>query len=347
MAQGMELSGLPKERMLNEKNRKRLPYIILAIAAGFWLLLFPLFHEAFLRQFYYMPFLGVIAATVANTTPAAAGIVYFPILTRLQIDPAAAVQFNLIIQAYGMGLGTLRWFLLNRKLFITNVIPVCLFGGITGVTISTVFLPISNPATLTLIFNSIAFLFTQIIFFSIIFQYKYPNLKIELTRGNLAILIFFSLLGGVISGWIGFGIDTIFYFILTVIFKINPAVSIVTSISLMAAVSLAGTLLNIIFNDVPFALWYSAVPGVTIAGLFLAAYLAVKIGAKNVLILFTFLLSLDFFATLWTQHTIPMTKTVKIVITYALVAYLIAIHVKIFKQGYKKIPSDLGKFHSD
>ena len=329
------------------KHNTRLPYIVLGIICGLWLLFFPYFQQDFLGQYFYMPFLGIIAATVANTTPAAAGIVYFPILTRLQIDPATAVQFSLIIQAYGMGLGTFRWFLINKKLFIANVIPICLFGGILGITMSIVYFPIDNPELLTLIFNFIAFTFTQIIFFSILFKHKYPNLSIRLTGKNIAILFIFSFLGGLITGWIGFGIDTIFYFILTIVFKINPAASIITSISLMAAVSLAGTLLNILFNEIPFTLWYSAVPGVTIAGLFLAAYFAVKLGAKNVLMLFTFLLSIDFIMTLWTQQTIPMNQAVRMLTIYFLVAYLLFIHVKIFKQSYKEMNANLGKFNPD
>jgi len=326
------------------KSHNRLILIVFGVIAGLWIIGFPFFREEFLKQFYYMPFLGVIAATVANTTPAAAGIVYFPILTRLHIDPATAVQFSLIIQAYGMGLGTFRWYFVNKKLFIANVIPVCLVGGILGITTSIVFVPIKNPGMLPLIFNSIAFVFTQIIFFSILFKHKFPNLSIELNSFNTTILLVFSFFGGLISGWIGFGIDTIFYFLLTVIFKINPAASIVTSISLMAAVSLAGTILNMLFNEVPFALWYSAIPGVTVAGLFLAAYLAVKIGAKNVLILFTFLLTVDFFMTFWTQNTIPMNQSVKMAITYALVVYLLVIHVKIFKKSYQEINTELGEF---
>ncbi|MBN1843546.1 MAG: sulfite exporter TauE/SafE family protein [Deltaproteobacteria bacterium] len=326
---------------------KYLPYIIVTIVYGLWLILLPYFREDFLGRFYYMPFLGIIAATVANITPAAAGIVYFPILTRLQINPLTAVQFNLIIQAYGMGLGTFKWYLVNKKLFMTNVIPICLFGGIIGIIISIIFVPIDNPQLLTLTFNFIAFLFTQVIFFSILFRRKYPNLKIDLTIYNIMILFAFSLLGGLISGWIGFGIDTMFYFILTFIFKINPAVAIVTSISLMAALSVTGTLLNIIVNQVPLSLWYSAVPGVTIAGLFLAAYFAVKIGPKNILILFTFLLSIDFFMTFWTQQTIPMSQTVRMVLTYIIIVYLLIIHVKIFKQGYKEIGVELGGFKPD
>ncbi len=332
---------------MKKKKQERRPWIILMILAGLWIIFFPWFYEDFLSQYYYMPFLGIIAATVANTTPAAAGIVYFPILTRLEVSPIMAVQFTMIIQAYGMGLGTFKWFLVNKKLFIFNVIPVCLLGGITGIIFSILLYPIGNPDLLTLIFNFIAFLFTQVIFFSILRKRQYPNYTVELNVRNIMILLSFSLLGGLISGWIGFGIDTIFYFILTLVFRINPAISIVTSISLMAALSMVGTLLNIFFREVPYSLWYSAVPGVTVAGLFLAAFLAMKLGARNVLLLFTMLLSVDFFTTLWTQQTIPLSTSVRMIITYCLTIYLVYIHVKIFKQSYKKMDRGLGEFKPD
>ncbi len=326
---------------------KRLPYMVAAVAGLVWLFFFPHFRQAFLEQFYYMPFLGVVAATVANTTPAAAGIVYFPVLTRLAIDPATAVQFSLIIQAYGMGLGTFKWFLFNKKLFLAELLPLCFLGGTIGIVIGIVFVPINNPEILTLIFNSIGFLFTQIIFFSILFKCTYPNFKIDLNCFNGVVLFAFSLVGGIISGWIGFGIDTIFYFLLTFGYRINPAMAIVTSISLMAALSVVGTVLNLVFNSVPLALWYSAVPGVTLAGLFLAAYFAVRLGAKNILILFAFLLTVDFLTAFWTQNTIPMSQSFRMIFTYVIVAYLLVIHVKIFKQSYGEVNKALGKFQSD
>ncbi len=326
------------------KVKDKTPYIILAIIAVAWVLAFPYFKENFLAKYSYMPLLGIVAATVANTTPAAAGIVYFPVLTKLNIDPFTAFQFSLIIQAYGMSLGTFKWYKLNKKLFLTSILPICILGGMIGVSLSIVVFPLKNPELLILTFNSIAFVFTQVIFFSILFKCKYPKISIDLTKMTTIILFTISLIGGIISGWIGFGIDTIFYFILTLCFKINPAISIVTSISLMAATSIFGTILNIIFNDVPFSLWYSAIPGVTIAGLFIASYIAVKIGAKNVLLLFTFFLCSDFFLTLWTQKTIPLSQALKTGITYSLIVYLLVVHVKIFKQSYCSLTDNLGEF---
>lgn len=330
-------------KMLENIKEKR-PLIIMMTVAVLWIIFFPYFYEEFITKFFYMPFLGVIAATVANTTPAAAGIVYFPILTKLEVSPITVVQFTMIIQAYGMGLGTFKWYLVNKKLFIFNVIPICLFGGIAGMIISTLVFPVKNPAMLTLIFNFIAFMFTQVIFFSILYKHQYPNTTILLNISNICIFLIFSFIGGLISGWIGFGIDTMFYFILTLIFKVNPAIAIVTSISLMAALSVAGTIINISVYQVPFALWYSTVPGVTIAGLFLASYLAVKLGAKNVLMLFTLLLSIDFSVTIWTQQAIPVSHSIRLILIYALIVYLVVIHVKIFKQSYKEIGASLGNF---
>ncbi len=322
------------------KTDRLIRYIIVAIVFAVWIFVFPFFKEDFLNKYMYMPFLGILGATVANTTPAAAGIIYFPILTRLHIAPLTAAQFNMMIQAYGMSLGTFRWFLLNKKLFLFNILPICLISGLAGLVLSVFFVPISDPEMLTLIFNCIAFGFTQIIFFSIICKRKYPNSSIELNLRNIGILTGFSFVGGMISGWIGFGIDTIFYFILTLIYRINPAIAIVTSISLMAAMSLVGSIFYATMGTMPISLWYSAIPGVTIAGLFLAAYFAVKIGPKNVLILFAAFLSVDFLTAVWTQQTLPMSQYLRMGIVYSLILYLLLIHVKIFKKSYKDVPME-------
>lgn len=326
---------------MNKKYKS--PLIILAIVSILWLVSFPFFREIFISKLFYMPFVGAVAAVVANITPAAAGIVYFPILTHLNVPPVTVSQFNLIIQAYGMGLGTFRWFLFNRKLFIFNLIPISIAGGFLGEIVSIVCLPINNPEFLTLFFNFIAFLFTQIIFFSLLKNSQYPNTNVALNLRNCSVLLFASFIGGLLCGWIGFGIDTIFYFILTVMFKINPAAAIVTSISIMAAMSICGTILNSIFQEVPLALWFSAIPGVTIAGLFLAAYIAVKMGSRNILLLFTFFLSIDFFVALWTQQTFPMSDTVKKMIIYPLGFYMLALHIRIL---IKNMGTSIGEFNA-
>ncbi|MEJ2199604.1 MAG: sulfite exporter TauE/SafE family protein [Desulfuromonadaceae bacterium] len=320
------------------------PAIILVTLLGIWVLLLPWFYRDLFDHYFYMPFLGIIGATVANTTPAAAGIVYFPSLTQLQISPATAVQFSLIIQAYGMGLGTYKWYWVNKKLFLWNLMPICLSAGLLGIFTSMLIIPIQNPQLLSLTFNTVAFLFTQVILFSILFEHQYPNLVLQLTGKRLVLLALFSFTGGLISGWIGFGIDTLFYFLLTLRFRIHPAVAIVTSISLMAAMSLAGTLINCVYYEVPLSLWYSAIPGVTVAGLFLATYLAVKLGAKNILLLFTALLSLNFLLSFWNQTFIPLDPRVKTIMLWSISGYLLFIHLKILHNNPRNLAAATERF---
>ncbi len=316
----------------DRRKKHRSPYIILAVVLLGWLAFLPLFAREFFSDLFFMPFVGALAAVVANITPAAAGIVYFPILTNLQVSPVTVAQFSMAIQAYGMGLGTLRWYQVNPRLFLPNVLVLSFVGGFLGQVVSLVFFPIQNPEMLSLIFNGISFIFTQIIFFSLITNSKYPNTTFVLNLSNGTVMFLVSVVGGLLCGWIGFGIDTIFYFVLTLVYRLNPAIAIVTSIALMAAMSITGTLLNALLYEVPVTLWFSALPGVTIGGLFLATYIAVKMGPRNILLLFTFFLSTDFFVTLWTQQTLPMTETVRKIIIYALVFYLLLIHVRIIRK---------------
>ncbi len=284
----------------------RIQLIALTAIYGIWALFFPFFKAPFLADYYYMPFLGLIAATVANTTPAAAGIVYFPILTRLQTPPETAAQFSLMIQAFGMGIGTIRWFFVNKRLFLLSILPFCLSGGIIGITFSILVMPIQHPEVLTLTFNAVAFIFTQFIFVSILAKRPYPKTHIQMSTGNRVLFFTVGLLGGVISGWIGFGIDTIFYFLLTLVFRINPAIAIVTSISIMAVISIFGAVLHVCVHTVPLTLWYAAIPGVTLAGLFLAAWFAIRLGVRNILLMFTSFLTIDFFMAFWTQQALPL-----------------------------------------
>ncbi len=103
-------------------------------------------------------------------------------------------------------------------------------------------------------------------------------------------LFAFSVFGGLVSGWIGFGVDVIFYFILTIFYRINAAAAIVTSIVLMAGVSIVGTVLNSILYTLPINIWFSALPGVAAGGLFVATFLAVRARLWKVLVFFLYFL---------------------------------------------------------
>ncbi len=286
-----------------------------------------------------MPLLGIIAATIANTTPAAAGIVYFPVLTQLSITPLTTVRFTQMIQAYGMGLGTLKWYLVNSRLFLWQVLPLCIVCGVCGTFAGLVLFPLKNPEILKFIFNIVSFVLVQFVFVGLLFKREYNQLKINDNWFNLSLLAVVSIFGGMISGWIGFGVDTMVYFILTIFFRVNIALAIITSISLMTACSIAATVINFSLYDMSGVtpLWFSALPGVTLAGLFLASYFAMRLGTRTILLLFSLCLSVEFFIAVWTQEVIPLGFIARFVITNVMLIYLAVVHMKVFKSHYRAI----------
>ncbi len=324
---------LEKEK---SKHNKLVLYIILISVAILWALLTPRFWPDLSQKYFFMPILGVLAATVANTTPVAAGIVYFPILTFLKISPLEAVLYTMMIQSYGMGIGAIRWFIEDRRLFLWKVLPICLIFGAAGAFCSTVYFPLTNPAILKNVFNIISFILVSAIFYSVIKKHRYPKTSIPLNRRNVILLIIAAYIGGVFAGWLGFGIDTVFYFLLTLVFRVQPAIAIVTSIALMTGISLFGTGLHyIIHPDVlPWGIWYSALPGVTLGGIFLAAYLTTEVTMKKFFIIFIFFLLAEFGVITLTQITLTTRYIVQFIIINALVLYLVYIHIRLFRQSY-------------
>ena len=318
------------------RQNKLVLYIILLAVAILWGLLTPKFWPELSEKYFFMPILGVLAATVANTTPVAAGIVYFPILTFLKISPLEAVLYTMMIQSYGMGIGAIRWFIEDKRLFLWKVLPICLLFGAAGAFSSTIIFPLTNPGILKNAFNIISFILVSAIFYSVIKKHRYPKTSVAFNRKNIIILIISAYVGGVFAGWLGFGIDTVFYFVLTLVFRIQPAIAIVTSIALMTGISIFGTGMHYIIHPefLPWGIWYSALPGVTLGGIFLAAYLTTEVTMKKFFIIFLFFLLAEFGVITLTQITLTLRYVIQFIIINTLVLYLVYIHIRLFRQSY-------------
>lgn len=318
------------------KHNKLSLYIILITVVILWGFLTPKFWPDLSQKYFFMPILGVLAATVANTTPVAAGLVYFPILTYLKISPLEAVLYTMMIQSYGMGIGAIRWFIEDRRLFLWKVLPICLLFGAAGAFSSIMIFPLDNPGVLKNAFNIISFILVSAIFYSVIKKHRYPKTSVALTKKNIILLIISAYVGGVFTGWLGFGVDTVFYFLLTLVFRVQPAIAIVTSIALMTGMSIFGTGLHYILHPdvLPWGIWYSALPGVTLGGIFLAAYLTTEVTMKKFFLIFIFFLIAEFGVISITQITLTVRYIIQFVIINALVLYLVYIHIRLFRQSY-------------
>ena len=318
-------------------NKKYLPAYILSAVILFWLACLPIFYADFVSRYFFMPFLGIVAATVANVTPTAAGIVYFPVMTRIHMDATQVVIYTLMIQSFGMSLGTIKWFLVDRKLFLKNVLVVCLIGGSIGIALAIFFFPLRDPHRIKTAFDYFSYVITILVLIRVIIQKGQGIIDFKFDVYSFTVLFTCSIFGGMISGWIGFGVDTIFYFVLTIFYRINAAAAIVTSIVLMAGVSIVGTILNSILFDLPINIWFSALPGVAIGGLFVATFLAVRARFWKVVVFFLYFFGVQIFLGYVYERDQLVAYLLGLLKINVIIAYLVIMDVIIFNATYKKL----------
>ncbi len=317
--------------------KKYLPVYIFCAVLLFWLGCLPVFYADFVSQYFFIPFLGVVAATVANVTPTAAGIVYFPVMTRIHMDPAQVVLYTLMIQSFGMSLGSIKWFIFDRKLFLKNVLVVSLIGGSIGIALAIFFFPVRDPQRIKTIFDYFSYLIVVLVLIRVLLQKDRGIVDFKLDFFSFAVLFAFSVFGGMVSGWIGFGVDIIFYFILTIFYRINAAAAIVTSILLMAGVSIVGTVLNSFLFTLPINIWFSALPGVAIGGLFVATFLAVRARLWKVILFFLYFFVVQIFLGYVYEREQLAAYLLSLLKINVIIAYLVIMDVIVFNVTYKKL----------
>ncbi|MBP7233284.1 MAG: TSUP family transporter [Syntrophaceae bacterium] len=318
-------------------KKKYLPYYIFAAVSVFWLICLPFFEADFINHYFFMPFLGVVAATVANVTPAAAGIVYFPVMTRIHIDPAQVVMYTLMIQSFGMSLGSIKWFIVDRTLFMKNVLVVSITGGTIGIALAIFFFPLNDARQLRIIFDYFTYLITILVFIRLFLQKAKGGVDFKLNMLSFFILFSFSIIGGIISGWIGFGLDTIFYFTLTFFYRVNAAAAIVTSIVLMAVVSIIGTIFSSFLYALPKTLWFSALPGVAIGGLFVATFLAVNARWWKILLFFIYFFCVQIFLGYIYEPEQLFAYLLSLLKINLIIAYLVIVDVVVFHVSHNAV----------
>ena len=70
---------------------------------------------AILKQIWFFPAIGVLGATIANTSGTGGGVVFVPVFNILResggfaLDPIQITAASFLIQCFGMSMGALRW----------------------------------------------------------------------------------------------------------------------------------------------------------------------------------------------------------------------------------------------
>jgi len=178
---------------------------------------------------------------IGGATSEAGGAVAFPVFTKvLAIPPAHAKLFSLATQSVGMGSGFLTILLLRIRVEWRAVFWVAL-GSIP-------MLPVGFALSALLPTSAVRILFT-VVQCSFALALWWHNLDVSrdrnegLTRfGSLekAILLVFGMIGGLISGLLGSGLEIIVFSVLVLLFRLCEKAATPTVIVMMVLTSWSG-----------------------------------------------------------------------------------------------------------
>ncbi len=247
---------------------------------------------------WYMPFLGIAAATIAMSTPAGGGVVFFPTMVLLGIPPFEAVAFSVGAQSVGMGVfGTFNWIKRDRHAILFPVVITAVLIGSAATLFALLVFPVAEAKPLQLTFSCFGVGLATYIFYSLRRGLDTQAGRFQWSVFALVALAIVGLIGGLFVGYIGAGIDALLFFVLTSRFKIDPHEATVTSIVTMGLTAMVPFGVHLfIIGDVPVNLWLMVLPGILV-GARIGPWLNKTLGSRRILIGFASLLLIEFMMT--------------------------------------------------
>ena len=240
------------------------PLCLLAFCLFWYGVVLPLAPLYIFKDYWPSALTMTMGSFVAGSTPMGGGVVAFPVFTKyFGIETEQAKIFSLFIQSVGMTFATL-FFISQRIPIYWRWLALLLPSSMLGLWVGFTYLQASSHHTKLLL--SIIVLIAGISLLKTHFSVRDPD-----SAHRVPYWVFFVLgfPGGVLSSLVGTGADTLFFFVLVIIFHKNAKVIIPTSVAYMASCSLIGTSMIITspaMQVTPFVLnsWMIAAPVVAI-----------------------------------------------------------------------------------
>jgi uncharacterized membrane protein YfcA len=253
----------------------------------------------------------VFGSMVAGATSMGGGAVAFPALTKwLHVAPQDAKLFSLAIQSIGMTAASFTIIAMKTPVEWKLIRWVSL-GGIPGIFIGTIFLaPLLPPEVIKISFTMMISSFALVLI--VLNQNKTGrNLTIHHWDKRERILcLAVGVVGGMISGLVGSGMDIFAYSVMVLLFGLCEKVSTPTSVILMAFNAVIGFFIhNFIIGDFVAPVsdyWLAAVP-VVVVGAPTGAILCSLMGRKLIVQILLTLIGIELITSL---VLIPLTPSV-------------------------------------
>ncbi len=245
----------------------------------------------------------IFGSIIAGATSEGGGAIAFPVFTKVLHIPASdAKVFALAIQSVGMVAASIA-IMMMRVQVLWRVIVWTSFGGVVGMLIGAMGLSaLLAPDFIRMLFTVMAVsLALTLICLNTGFRLSHtvmPAIKYQ----EAVILLMTGILGGVVSGLVGSGIDMICFSVLVLLFRINERIATPTSVILMAIHSVFGILLHLFVlggvNAQVQAYWLAAVP-VVVVGAPLGAFFCRRMPSLHIRYLLIILIFVELLSSLW------------------------------------------------
>lgn len=211
----------------------------------------------------------IFGSIIAGATSIGGGAVAFPIFTKLlHIPPHDAKVFSLAIQSIGMGAATLTIYLAKIPVEWRVVLWATL-GGLPGILIGEgLVASFLIPSVIKISFTVMLVSFAITLLALNRNQRKVHETIPILTIKEIGILFGAGIMGGLMSGLVGNGIDIIVFSVMVLLFRISEKVATPTSVVLMAFNAMAGFGVSVFvldnFTVAAQSYWLAAIPVVVI-----------------------------------------------------------------------------------
>lgn len=253
----------------------------------------------------------IFGSFIAGATSEGGGAIAFPVFTKvLHISPQDAKVFSLAIQSVGMVAASMM-IVIMRVSIEWRIILWASLGGFFGIVISTLGIsPWVEAGVVKMLFTAMMSSFA--------FTLTLLNWKKRCYNGHLFIFekqerwicVMAGLVGGMMSGLVGNGIDIICFSVMVLLFRLTEKVSTPTSVVLMAINSVVGFALHVFvtgaFTPTVENYWLAAVP-VVVVGAPVGAYCCTRMNNKAIALLLISLIVIELISSL---ILIPLTATI-------------------------------------
>ncbi len=230
-------------------------------------------------------FIGIFAATVANSTGVGGGIVFLPAFTILGLSVPEALATSLAIQCFGMTSGSLTWLALARRELhspnhswqqLNPMLALTVPGSLAGLLLAQQLMP-QPPFDIHNLFSVFSITIGSLMLYRITHQYQADEFHTpELTGNNKLLIVASCFVGGIITWWLSIGVGEILAIVLLMFgYNIRFTVTIAVVVSAISVI-VALPYYIVIGDTINLSILLFAGPAAMIGG-FIARHLAMAI----------------------------------------------------------------------